>query len=140
PVPVATSSLLQVAWLAPMLPAGRKVGIVTIDATSLDARHFEGVGAPPNLPVEGVEPDGELATRILGDHTTLDMAAAEHEVVAAAKRLIAKHENVGAIVLECTNMPPYAPAVRRATGLAVFDVLTMLDWFWRGLPHQGNAR
>src|SRR5262245_17493143 len=36
PVPVATSSLLQAAWIAPLLPAGRRVGIVTIDAAALD--------------------------------------------------------------------------------------------------------
>ena len=140
PVPVATSSLLQAAWVAPLLPAGRCVGVVTIDAAALDEQHLAGVGAPPGLPIEGVDPTGEFATRILGDHTTLDPSAAEGEVVAAALRLVTRRPDVAAIVLECTNMPPYAQAVRRATGRPVYDVLTMLDWFWRGLqpPAQGR--
>jgi hypothetical protein len=140
PVPVATSSLLQAAWLAPLLPAGRCVGIVTIDAAALDDGHLAGVGAPPGLPVEGVDPAGEFVTRILGDHTSLDTSAAERDVVAAARRLIDRRPDVGAIVLECTNMPPYRSAVHRATGRPVYDVVTMLDWFWRGLQAQSEGR
>ena len=139
PVPVATSSLLQAAWLAPLLPHGHTVGIVTIDAAALDARHFAGVGVAPDLPVEGVDPAGEFATRILGDAASLDPQAAERDVVDAAKRLVARRPDVAAIVLECTNMPPYALSVQRATGRPVYDVLTMLDWFWRGLQRQGSG-
>jgi hypothetical protein len=139
PVPVATSSLLQVAWLAPLLPASRRVGVITIDLKALDATHLAGVGAPLDTPVEGVDPEGEFATRILNDASALDLGTAEYEVVAAARRLIERNPDVGAIVLECTNMPPYAAAVRRATGLPVYDVLTMLDWFWRGLAAPGRA-
>jgi hypothetical protein len=139
PVPIATSSLLQAAWLLPLLPAGRTVGIVTIDAAALDHAHLSAVGAPVDLPVEGVDPAGEFATRILGDHATLDTAAAQREVVEAAARLVARRPEVGALVLECTNMSPYAAAVRRATGRAVYDTCTMLDWFWGGLRRPGSA-
>ena len=137
-MPVATSSLLQAAWLAPLLPQGHTVGILTIDAAALGATHLAGVGAAPDLPIEGVDPAGELATRILGDHSTLDTRAAEREVVDAATRLVERRPDVAAIVLECTNMPPYAAAVHRATGRPVYDVLTMLDWFWRGLQRHGS--
>jgi hypothetical protein len=133
PVPVATSSLLQAAWLTPLLPTGRCVGIVTIDARALDAPHLAGVGAPLDLPIEGVDPNGEFATRILGDATTLDAAAAERDIVGAARRLIERRPDVAVIVLECTNMPPYRAAVHRATRRPVYDVVTMLEWFWRGL-------
>lgn len=139
PVPVATSSLLQAAWLAPLLPRDATVGIVTIDAAALDHAHLDGVGAAHGLPVEGVDPAGEFATRILADAATLDVAAAERDVVAAARRLVERRPDVAAIVLECTNMPPYAAAVQRATGRPVYDVLTMLDWFWRGLQRRGSA-
>jgi hypothetical protein len=139
PVPVASSSLLQAAWLAPLLPKGRTVGVLTIDADALDARHLAGVGAPPDLPIEGVDPAGEFATRILRDHTTLDTQAAEREVVDAATRLVRRRPEVAALVLECTNMPPYAAAVQRATGRAVYDILTLLDWFWRGLQRHGST-
>jgi len=138
-VPVATSSLLQAGWLAPLLPAGRCVGVVTIDATALEAAHLAGVGAPLDLPIEGVDPGGEFATQILGDHTTLDFVAAEREVVDAAVRLVARRPDVAAIVLERTNMPPYAASVHRATHRPVYDVLTLLDWFWQGLQRPRTS-
>ena len=51
---------------------------------------------------------------------------AEAATVAAALRLAHRHPELGAIVLECTNMPPYAEAVRAATGLPVHDITTLI--------------
>ncbi|HXF45783.1 MAG TPA: aspartate/glutamate racemase family protein [Burkholderiaceae bacterium] len=132
-VPVATSALLQLAWLRPLLAPGQTAGVVTIDAAALSGRHLAAVGAEVDVPVEGVAPQSELARRVLGDETTLDLAAAERDVVDAARRLVARRPDVAAIVLECTNMPPYARAVAAATGRPVFDAVTLLTWFWSGL-------
>lgn len=46
----------------------------------------------------------------------------------AANHLVRKHPDVGAIILECTNMPPYADTVRQVTGLPVFDAVTMINY------------
>ena len=51
----------------------------------------------------------------------------------AGKALVARHPDVGAIVLECTNMPPYAAALQAATGLPVYDIYSMISWFHAGL-------
>jgi hypothetical protein len=132
PVPVATSSLLQCAWLASMLPPGRRPGIVTIDKAALTPAHLAAVDVPAGTPVESVDPRGEFATRLLNDEPSLDIARAQEEVVAAAMRLTRMHPDIGAIVLECTNMPPYATAVARATQRPVYDVVTLLNWIWNG--------
>ena len=55
-------------------------------------------------------------------------------MVAAGERLRARHPEVGAIVLECTNMPPYAAALRRAAGLPVQGLPELLAWLHAGLP------
>lgn len=133
PVPVATSALLQVAWLRPLLAPARSVGVVTIDAAALTAEHLAAVGADREAPIEGVAPESEFARRLLGDEPALDIDAAERDVVAAAQRLVARRPDVAALVLECTNMPPYARAVAAATGRPVFDAITLLNWFWSGL-------
>lgn len=133
PVPVMTSSLLQIAEAERRLPHRQRAGVVTISAESLDAAHLAAAGARADTPVEGVDADGELARRILNDEQMLDVVQAGHDVVAAAQRLMARCPEVGALVLECTNMPPYADAVRRVTGLPVYDALTAINVFWQTL-------
>ncbi len=130
PVPVLTSSLCQIRLVQSTLPAGRQVGVVTIDSRALTAAHFAGVGAPTDLPVEGIECGRELARVIQNDLGTLDCRAAEADVIDAGHRLLAKAPDVGAIVLECTNMAPYARALADAVRLPVYDIIGLLGW-WR---------
>ncbi len=130
-VPVATSALMQVPWVQATLPPGRRVGVVTISAAGLSAAHLAAAGAPADTPVAGCEAGHELfPVLIRAEWDDLDTEAAERDVVAAARALVAAYPSVGAIVLECTNMPPYAAAVRAATGLAVFDSVTLVRWLW----------
>ena len=136
-VPVATSALLQVPWVQATLPPGRVVGVVTISAGSLTAAHLEAAGAPVDTPVVGCEGGRELfRVLIRAERDDLDTEAAEADVVAAARTLVAAYPAVGAIVLECTNMPPYAQAVRRATGLPVFDSVTLVRWLHGAVQGQ----
>lgn len=123
PVPVAASSLLQVG---PLQAAGEKVGIITIAAHSLTVDHLRGVGAAVDTPIVGVRPDGEFVRAILGDLPQMDTAKLREEMLEAGARLRAAHPRVTALVLECTNMPPYAQALREATSLPVYDILTLL--------------
>ena len=134
PVPVMTSSLLQIAALEAGLPLGKRAGVITIAAAQLDAACLTAVGARTDTPVEGVDADSEFVQRILNNDASLDLAQAERDVVAAALRLTARSPQVGALVLECTNMPPYRDAVQRATGLLVADAQTAISAFWRSLP------
>lgn len=125
-VPVVSSSLLQCA----LLP---RPGVVTIAAASLTPRILAAAGVPEGTPVQGVAPDGEFATRILGNELEMDIDQAEHDVVAAAVALCQAHPQLQSIVLECTNMPVYRDAVAGATGLPVHDVVSLLAQRWAAL-------
>ena len=133
PVPVATSSLLMVPMLERLVPAGRRVGVLTASAGDLTTAHLAAVGVPADTPISGLEPSSHLATVLLGGDQPLDPALAEADLLQAADGLIARHQDIGALVLECTNMGPYAPALARHTGLPVFDVTGYAHWFYRGL-------
>lgn len=107
-VPVATSALLQVPWVQAMLAPGQRVGIITVSATALTPRHLEAAGVPPDTPIAGTE-------------------------LEAGQQLVTRHPDVGAVVLECTNMPPYARALRAALGRPIFDIYSIITWFHLGL-------
>ena len=62
---------------------------------------------------------------LLGDELELDVDLAREEHVRVARRLVAEHPDIGAIVLECTNMPPYAADIQRETGRPVFDITSL---------------
>jgi hypothetical protein len=128
PVPVATSALLLIATLK-----DKKVGVLTASAKNLTARHFAAVGAPEDTPVEGMPEGGSFAATFLANGTTLDRVAVERETIQAGRALLQKHPAVEAIVLECTNLPPYKAALKQALGIEVYDVLDLLRDFRRRL-------
>ncbi|GAA0572834.1 aspartate/glutamate racemase family protein [Craurococcus roseus] len=133
-VPVATSSLMQVPWVQATLPPGKRVGVVTVSATSLTPAHLAAAGVPADIPVAGTE-NGREFFRVLirAEKDDLDVDAAERDILDAGRDLVSRHPEVGAIVLECTNMPPYAAALREAVGLPVFDIHSMVSWLHAGL-------
>ena len=77
---------------------------------------------------------------IKAEKDDMDIAQAERDVVEAGKELVARNPDVGAIVLECTNMPPYAHALSEAIGLPVFDIYSMITWFHAGLRPRDFTR
>lgn len=131
PVPVATSALLHIAKLPE-----RRVGVITASARNLTPAHFEAVGAAGDTPVVGMPEDGSFAGTFLCNGLTLDRAAVEREVVAAGRDLLERHPDVDTVVLECTNLPPYRPALEQALGLPVLDVLDLLKDFYRQVSAQ----
>jgi len=133
-VPVATSSLMQVPWVQSTLPSGKRVGLVTVSGSTLSPTHLQGAGVPIDTPVIGTEKGREFfRVLIKAEKEDMDIALAEQDVVEAGKELVAKNPDVGAIVLECTNMPPYAAALKAAVGLPVYDVYSMITWFHAGV-------
>jgi hypothetical protein len=127
-VPVFTSSLLLVPLVHRMLAPGRRVGLMTVSAASLGPEHLAVAGIGPDVPlaVAGMEGEKEFTRVLLGDELELDVDLAREEHVRVARRLVAEHPDIGAIVLECTNMPPYTADIQRETGLPVFDITTLV--------------
>jgi hypothetical protein len=128
-VPFVSSSLLLAPWLQALLPAGKRVGVLTVERSSLTAQHLAAAGLPEDVPVVGMEEvGGHFLEAIVGDGDELDVGRARDEHLAAARLLVARNPEVGAIVLECTNMPPYAAAIRDEIGLPVHDLTTLVGW------------
>ncbi|HEY3101778.1 MAG TPA: aspartate/glutamate racemase family protein [Methylomirabilota bacterium] len=127
-VPVFTSSLLLVPLVHRMLSPSGRVGIITVNAGTLTPEHLAaaGIGSDVPLAVVGLEAEKEFTHVLLDDQPELDVDLAREEHVRVARRLVAEHPDVGAIVLECTNMPPYTADIQGETGRPVFDIVSLV--------------
>ena len=132
-VPVAASSLMQVSTVNALLPPGKKCGILTISGSTLTRSHLEAANVPLETPIGSTEGLQEFTRAILGNEQELDITAARRDNVDAARSLMSAHPDTGAVVLECTNMAPYAADIQKAIGVPVFTMLSFVNWFQSGL-------
>ncbi|MEL6643592.1 MAG: aspartate/glutamate racemase family protein [Pseudomonadota bacterium] len=132
-VPVASSSLLQAPMIQRSLPPGQVVGILTISSETMTQAHLDAAEIPQGTPIMGTGAGSHFTQRVLDDAYEIDFAQARADNVEAAMALVKAHPNVGAILLECTNMVPYAADIRRAAGRPVFSIYTYLLWFQSAL-------
>jgi hypothetical protein len=137
-VPVLTSALLMLPLVQRCIPQHRRVGVVTYSAAAFTPAVLEAASADPFTPVAGVDPSGYFARCIRYGSSHLETGQMAADVVEAARHLVAEHRDVGAIVLECANMPPYRDAVVAATELPVFDAAQLVAWFYAGIA--GSSR
>jgi len=136
-VPVFTSSLMQIPLVYAMIQPSQKVGILTIHARSLTQKHLAAVGAEgiPHV-IYGMEGEEEFSRVILDDEMELDVEKSRAEHIRVAKRMIFEHPEVGAIVLECTNMPPYAAAIQEEVSLPIFDIYTLVNLIYQAVVRR----
>lgn len=138
PVPVRSSSLLQLPGL---LASGAQVGLLTIRAEALTPSHLLAAGVQPSLlahlPVQGVDQGTHFVRAILGNQDTMDLQQARADVVAAALVLQRRAPWLDTLVLECTNLPPYAADIAEATGWRCVSLLD--DAVLRGAVSSSSA-
>ena len=127
-IPVFLSTLLQLPFMYQI--TGKKVGIITADATCLKPKHFASTGVVDDFPcvIAGMENQPEFRDAILKEKGTLDSQKIQTEVVGVAKKLVKQNPDIGSILLECSDLPPYAQAIQTAVGLPVFDFITMINY------------
>ncbi len=133
PVPVVSSSLMQVDMVNRALPAGKRAGILTISGSTLTQAHLDAARVPAGTPIGSTEGGRAFTRAILDNEPTLDVEAARRDNVDAAVALRDAHPDLGGIVLECTNMCPYAADIAAATGLPVWSVVSLVTWFQSAL-------
>lgn len=130
-VPVALSSLVQLPWIAALLQKGQKIGVLTADASSLSTKLLESCGVDAalrqRLVIKDLRHEKEFSC-ILEGRGEFDNTEVRKEVVGKALELVTEHPETGAILLECSDMPPYAYAVQAAVQLPVFDFTTLIRW------------
>ena len=139
-VPVFMSSLLQVPLAQHVIGPHRTVGIMVWAKAALTAAHLEAVGVAPhgNYAIYGMKESGhcpELANLL--DRRELSYVTVEKELMHMAREFYQACPNMGAMVLECSVVPPWARAVQRALDMPVFSWGTLLEYAYSVVVHRG---
>lgn len=134
-IPVFTSSLIQIPMVYRMLRRSQKVGILTASASTLTEAHLKAVGAE-GVPVcvAGMDDRQEFSEVVIeGRRSELDVARLAAEVLAAVDALAEDHPEMGALVIECTDLPPFAHLIQEKINLPVFDIVTLTNMVYETL-------
>jgi Asp/Glu/hydantoin racemase len=135
--PFFSSSLMQLPMIVQSMPRNKKVGVLTANGPLLKkCPAIENCGLSrkdqnDRILIEGLEAGDEFQN-VMQLTGTLNPAKLEKEIIAGAKRLVRKDKNIGAILLECTELSPHAFAVQEAVRIPIWDYTTMTNWIHSG--------
>ena len=137
-IPVFLSSLIQIPFITAIIGPDAKVGVIAADSKSLDKGLLTAVGVSDtaNLVIRGLQDQPNFFRFALEESGDLDTEAVKTEVVAAAKQLKTDHEEIQAMLLECSLLPPYGAAIQAAVNLPVFDYITMINFVFSAVVKQ----
>lgn len=132
-IPVFTSSLLQ-AQMAYSLTGEKPIGILTANKSKITNKHFTAVGIE-KIPkyVYGLEDADEFNKTYTYNGNTLNFEKIGKEVTRKAAMIKEEHPEIGSILIECTNLPPYASMISQKVGLPVFDIITLCNYVYSTL-------
>ena len=136
-VPVFTSALLQVPFVQSMIGYERTVGVITANKAALTETHMRacGITADMNVHVMGLEDAPEWSKIFDRPDEAFDIETVSREIIGVATKGVEQVPDMGAIVLECTDLPPYAKRIGEATGLPVFAFISMMGHVAIALGH-----
>ncbi len=118
-VPVITSALCLLPVLREKAGVDTPIGILTFDAERLSPHHIPDDGP---LVIEGLAHTDHLFRVIADDLAELDQAQAGRNVADAIQRLKSRAPGLEAVILECTNLPPYRHKLMKNNGFSIYDI------------------
>ncbi|MFI1194546.1 aspartate/glutamate racemase family protein [Micromonospora sp. NPDC020750] len=139
-VPLWSSSLVQLPMVHRMV--GRPVGLLVADENALTPRHLAAIGAE-SVPVRVTGMAGQPEFRevmLEGRRDALDVDRLGREVLDRVDRLAEAHPDLGALVIECTDLVPFAHAIQARLGLPVFDIVTLTTMLHATLTRRPYPR
>ena len=128
-IPVAMSPLIMIPWIETMIKPNQKIGVLTANAGALSDNLLAscGVEHKDRLIVRDLYSEPEFSC-IMTYRGFFDNDGVEKEVVGKAMEIMEEEEEIGAFLLECSDMPPYAHAIQSATQRPVFDFISMIKF------------
>ena len=129
-IPVFLSSLLQIPFISSIIGPSQRVGIIAADSRGIDETLLlaAGVEMTEKLVIGGMEDQRAFSEAVIEERGILDSEEIEEATVSVAREMVEEDPAVGALLLECSCLPPYGRSVQEAVGLPVFDYVTMINY------------
>jgi len=128
-IPVYLSSLVQIPWIKIGLKSNQKIGVLTAYEAGLTESLFKscGVSNTDSLVIGDLSKEKEFSAIIEG-RGSFDNEKIKNEVVQKAIELVKNNPDIAAILLECSDLPPYAYDIQKAVQLPVYDYISLIRW------------
>ncbi len=138
-VPVVTSTLLLIPFIAGVIGGAKRIGIITADKNHLTRGLLEksGVSGQTPLCVYGIEKTAAYPHTCQNARPELvDRDEFRREVTGIAELMVTENPDLGAIVLECTILHVFADDIKRMTGLPVFDIVSLTNYMYNAVARS----
>ncbi len=130
-VPVFTSSLIMLPIISRMIGKNKKVLVLTANSDTLTQKHLNAVCGnfhDINFDIVGTQHKDTFTNFTVQDWDSVDLDKCEKDIFDTIDEAIDKEDAYGAILLECTNMPPYSERIRNRYNLPVFDFFSLANF------------
>ncbi len=130
-IPVYLSALCEVPWVLVALGASQTLGIITQAAKNITKELMVTCGAAESsyercvvADSEGYETFSSLAAKPNRYHA----GKLRNEILDIAEKLRTRNPDLGAILIECPDVMPFAADIQAATNLPVYDTISLVDY------------
>ncbi len=135
-VPVFLSSMLQVPWILVGLNDSQKLLVICASTSTMTKAVFAQCRIESDDRLIFAQVRDLPQFRSMVTRNSYNPSALEDEVVSQAQELVDSNLSIAAILLQCSDLPPFAAAIQRATGLPVFDMNSLIEWVEFGLDRH----
>lgn len=122
----------------------RPLGVVCASSRAIDDRVLSQCGIEPRGRLRLTEMSGQREfDQMLAGSLSLDVSALEHEVVTVVEALLAHTPDLGAIMLQCSDLCPFSHTLQERFELPVYDAVGLVLWLHQTLDatcYSGRTR
>ena len=135
-VPVVSSSLVLLPLAQRLVGAEQKIGLITGHSGLLSPLHLERAGADPDrVVIQGMENEPHFRQVVLEGSAPQDYARMAQDVLHAAGQLMERAGQLGAVVLECSNLTTFAWEITERYKIPVLDVNLAIQLLYAARTH-----
>jgi phosphoribosyl-ATP pyrophosphohydrolase len=138
-VPVFTSALMQIPFISVSL-GEQTLLVITASKQDLKPEHFHAVGVQDmnRIEIYGMDEMPEWSKISRFPNQPISVKKVGNEAVTLALAAKQQHPDSGAVLLECTDLPPFADAIRDTVNLQVYDLSTMVALIHESFSKQSS--